>query len=144
MPIDYGIFYVGGDSAGFRESAEFLRDLDDDDIDSSNPDLNTILEEDRVYAESAEALNAEEAHLSQHLQNEFAINADDEDAEEVDEMERLRDHVERSGEQVRSVIENYHYDGSNLESVQPQVDESLDHWKMRGLHQIMMLIQSSL
>lgn len=124
MPIDYGIFYENGNSAGFRESAEFLRDLDNDDIDSSNPDLNTILEEDRVYAESAEALNAEEAHLSQHLQNEFANNADDEDAEEVDEMERLRDHVERSGEQVRSVIENYHYDGSILKNVQPQVNES--------------------
>ncbi|KAL6932577.1 hypothetical protein ACO0OL_004056 [Hanseniaspora opuntiae] len=132
MPIDYGIFYVGGDSAGFRESAEFLRDLDDDDIDSSNPDLNTILEEDHVYAESAEALNAEEAHLSQHLQNEFAINADDKDAEEVDEMERLRDHVERSGEQVRSVIENYHYDESNLENVQPQVNESFGSLENEG------------
>lgn len=87
MPTDYGYFYIERNSPHSRESAKVIRDLEDKGNENTNPELNTNLKEKYIFA-FAEALNNEEVHLSQHLQNAYISNADDEN-EEVDDIKRL-------------------------------------------------------
>lgn len=123
MAIGHTGFYEDGDSPGFQESADFVRDIEDEDASHLRPELRGLLEEDQVYAESAEAAEIEEQHFSRHLQNELPIGSDDDEEEEVNEMEILRDRIERNREVAMNAANNIRHDDINPDDVQPPTDD---------------------
>lgn len=92
MPTNYGFFNEYENSPGFRESVEFIKDLDEEEDKYISSELRNLLIESNFYFQLAKALYYEKGYLPQYLLNKFICNADDKDNEndeEVDEMERL-------------------------------------------------------
>lgn len=124
MTIGNTDFYEDSNSQGFQESADFVRDMENEDASGLNPQLRGLLSQDRAYAESAEAVELEEQHLSHVLQDEFSSNSDDDEEEEVNEMERLRDHLERSRNEVTDMISNFDHGELDVGDGEPLTENS--------------------